>query len=189
MTATTVTLKRVASLYFGNHWADVSCSITALSRERTGSVPAVCKHSHSASDLRELPRNTLGPLMEEERAASLRLLDVASSFSSWKTRGHRNKFRSAAMLLTSMMWWWKNANSIDKCVECLCLKVHPVICTVQLSSTSSVNGSVRMDHGDLSGWFRRSSNNIFSSVSEGCEALYEPRVPMYDKSYHTFICL
>lgn len=40
------------------------------------------------SDLRELLRNVLEPLMEEERAASLRLLEVASNFSSWKTGGH-----------------------------------------------------------------------------------------------------
>lgn len=61
-----------------------------ISDQSTGFAASVYKYSHGVSDLSELLRNVLGPLMEEERAASLRLLDVASSFSSWKTGGHGN---------------------------------------------------------------------------------------------------
>lgn len=49
---------------------------------------SVYKYSHSVSDLRELLREVLAPLMEDVRAARLQPLEVASSFSSWKTGGH-----------------------------------------------------------------------------------------------------
>ena len=65
-----------------------------MQRNITSIIPAnsyavstfsVYKYSHSVSDLRELLRIVLWPFKEEERAAGLRLLEVASCFSSWKT--------------------------------------------------------------------------------------------------------